>query len=359
MVSPPARACSRANQLHPERPCGHRQSPDAEQDTAHRTTIGARSIPLREYAPAARYAPGTPEFLFWQTREAALATLQLWESLDEPITKWARSPNRSLLDLFPDNARPDLNSYYDGKSLSFFHYDLARGMYFSSASAEIASHEVGHALLDVIRPDLSGSLLPETAAFHESFGDFISLLTAFADHETVAHVLQQKGRLDARNIVETFGEDLARAVRLVLGATHPAAKPRQGLNRFQWALPSTVPTSGDPSVLTSEAHSFGRVFVGVFYDLIRNLLGSGRTPAALRKAVTTAGRLLIAGAKGAPLTPRFFQAVGRVMMLEDRNVNGGADDRAIADAFRHMGCCSVRARCWHQRQRSPPQSAGP
>lgn len=290
-----------------------------------------------EHNPARRYEPGTPDFLFWQTREAALATMQLWESLDEPITKWARSPNRRVLDLYPDSAQPDLNAYYDGESLGFFHYDLARGTYYSGASMEIVSHEVGHALLDVIRPDLWDSLLPETGAFHEAFGDCISMLTCFTDSETVAHVLRQKGRLSARNIVETFGEDLARAVRLVEGTTHPASKPRQGLNKFKWALPSTLPTSGGPRELTSEVHSFGRVFSGIFYDLIRNLIGGAKTPAALRKAVTTAGKLLIAGAKGAPLTPRFYQAVGRVMMLEDRNVHDGVNDRAIADAFSAHG----------------------
>ncbi len=289
------------------------------------------------HGPAAKYAPGTPDFLFWQTREAALATMQMWESLAGSVTKWARSPNRLVLDLFPDSATPDLNAYYDGESLGFFHFDLARGTYFSGASTEIVSHEVGHALLDVIRPDLWDSLLPETGAFHEAFGDCISMLTCFADSDTVAHILRKSGRLNSRNIVETFGEDLARAVRLVEGATHPASKPRQGLNRFQWALPSTLPRSGGPAELTSEVHSFARVFSGVFYDLIRNLVGKGKTPAALRKAVTTAGKLLVAGAKGAPLTPRFYQAVGRVMMLEDRSVNGGANDRAIADAFSAHG----------------------
>jgi hypothetical protein len=289
------------------------------------------------HGPAAKYAPGTPDFLFWQTREAALATMQMWESLADSVTKWARSPNRLVLDLFPDSATPDLNAYYDGESLGFFHFDLARGTYYSGASTEIVSHEVGHALLDVIRPDLWDSLLPETGAFHEAFGDCISMLTCFADSDTVAHILRKSGRLNSRNIVETFGEDLARAVRLVEGVTHPASKPRQGLNRFQWALPSTLPRSGGPAELTSEVHSFARVFSGIFYDLIRNLIGKGKTPAALRKAVTTAGKLLVAGAKGAPLTPRFYQAVGRVMMLEDRSVNGGANDRAIADAFSAHG----------------------
>ncbi|MDZ7632734.1 MAG: hypothetical protein U5K74_15700 [Gemmatimonadaceae bacterium] len=307
------------------------KTPRAERPT---TRAGFRYV---EHNPARRYAPGSPDFLFWQTREAALATMQLWERLHAPLTAWARSTNRRLLDLIPDSADEDLNAYYDGQSLAFFHYRLGSRTFFSGASTEVVAHEVGHALLDSIRPDLWSSLLPETGAFHEAFGDCIAILNSFADAETVALVLRRSGGLSAQNVAETFGEDLAKAVKQALGSSHPASKPRQALNTFQWQLPSDLPRTGGPDVLTSEVHSFARVFTGIFYDLIRNLLGRARTAAAVRKATTTAGRLLIAGTIGAPLTARFFQAVGRVMMLEDRNVNGGANDRAIADAFAAHG----------------------
>jgi len=42
---------------------------------------------------------------------------------------------------------------------------------------------------------------------------------------------------------------------------------------------------------------------------------------------------LIRGAREAPLRPRFFQSVGRAMVLADRALNAGANWQAINDAF--------------------------
>jgi hypothetical protein len=69
--------------------------------------------------------------------------------------------------------------------------------------------------------------------------------------------------------------------------------------------------------------------------VIRNIFTGYPTQneAALLRAAETAGRLLIEGAKVAPETPRFFQAVGRAMSLTDQTTNGGANQMAIRDAF--------------------------
>src|SRR5262245_66276798 len=70
----------------------------------------------------ARYAPGTPDFLFWQSRDASLAAVKVFEDLQgRRVSSWARSSDPKKLDLIP-NAGVDLNAYYDGQSLSFFEY---------------------------------------------------------------------------------------------------------------------------------------------------------------------------------------------------------------------------------------------
>jgi hypothetical protein len=87
--------------------------------------------------------------------------------------------------------------------------------------------------------------------------------------------------------------------------------------------------------LTREIHSFGRVFSGCFYDTVRNIFAAmpNRTEASLLAAARTTGLLLIGGAKNAPVTTRFFQAVGRAMVLEDQAKNGGVNRQAITSAF--------------------------
>src|SRR5262249_35138838 len=65
-----------------------------------------------------KFNPDTPQFLFWQCREAALAAVETWESVAGPHTRW--QGNRKKLPLRQD-AGQDLNAFYDGTSFSFFH----------------------------------------------------------------------------------------------------------------------------------------------------------------------------------------------------------------------------------------------
>jgi hypothetical protein len=284
------------------------------------------------HGPQARYAPGTPDFLFWQSRDAALAAVKVFEDLQgRRVTRWARSANPKKLDLVP-NAGVDLNAYYDGQSLSFFEYTTAGITTYSGASTDVVAHEAGHALLDSIRPDLWDTTFPETNAFHEAFGDCTAILTALADATTRRAVLAS---IRTRNVVEGTAEDLSAAVRRALGAQHPASAPRRARNTFQWALPSTLPSVGPPLVLSSEIHSFARVFTGCFWDTLLGIFArqSSASAAALWTATRIASRLLIAGAAQAPETARFFQSVGQAMVLVDEQTNNSANRATIRDAF--------------------------
>jgi hypothetical protein len=96
-----------------------------------------------------------------------------------------------------------------------------------------------------------------------------------------------------------------------------------------------LPPGGPPGALTAERHSFGRIFTGCFYDTVSNVFASqpAQDEQGLLAAAQVAGRLLIAGAKAAPEGARFFQAVGRAMMLEDKALSDGVHQAAIRDAF--------------------------
>ncbi|MGH7537548.1 MAG: hypothetical protein ACREMF_02855 [Gemmatimonadales bacterium] len=282
------------------------------------------------HGPQGVYPPGTAGFLFWQSREAALNAVALFERLaGSRLRSWARSPSRKVLDLVP-NAGIDLNAYYDGESISFFEHTTQGTTTYSGASTDVVAHEAGHALLDTIHPDLWFSSFTETNAFHEAFSDCIAILTALADRETRRRVAKQ---IRARNCVETTAEDLAAGVRRAKGPSHPAAKPRQAKNDYRWRLPTTLPPIGPPDLLTSEIHSFGRVFTGCFWDTFLNILGSGKTEKAIWTAARITGKLLVGAAAQAPESARFFQAVGRTMVLLDQSLHAGAHGQAIHDGF--------------------------
>jgi hypothetical protein len=131
-------------------------------------------------------------------------------------------------------------------------------------------------------------------------------------------------------------EDLADGIKREFGKEFDAAAPRRALNNFKWQLPDTLPASGKPGVLTAEVHTFGQVFAGCFYDTVRNVFAmqSKQDQLNLLKAARIAGKLLIDAAREAPETPRFFQAIGRGMVLADQKLNDGAHRDAIGEAFK-------------------------
>jgi hypothetical protein len=291
---------------------------------------------------------GTTEFLFWQSREAALATVEAWEGYAGNLTSWAdRSDEPRRIDLSPvfDDGQTfgpsRLNAYYDGTGVRFFDFDNGTETIFSGNSTDTVSHEVGHALLDATRPELFESNLPEVNAFHEAFGDCVAILTALADRPTREALLRANPDLSKPNFVETTSEYLAAAAKKQFGNVAPS-KPRHGLNQFQWKLPTALPAGtfrDKPELLTREPHSFSRVVTGCVYDLLRSVFqaGAAQDQAALAAAAISVGRLLVAAAKATPETARYFQAVGRAMVKADDNRNAGVHRQRISDAFKGHG----------------------
>src|SRR5947207_713189 len=94
--------------------------------------------------PEGKFTPMTPQFLFWQCREAALAAVETWEASAGAHTKW--QGNRKKLPVFQDVGE-DLNAFYDRASFSFFHQAVGGTTFFSGASTDVVAHEVGHGLL--------------------------------------------------------------------------------------------------------------------------------------------------------------------------------------------------------------------
>jgi hypothetical protein len=282
--------------------------------------------------PEGIYSVGTPEFLFWQCREAALAMLETWATVASPLTSWQSGSH--LLSLRHQGGQ-GLNAHYDRAAVSFLEWTDGTKTTYSGASTDAVAHEVGHALLDAIRSDLWDSVYTEPAAFHESFADCMALLVGLSDAGVRQRLLQQPGGVRAPNFLEALAEDVADGVLRHSGASDPHSAPRRAFNTFRWEIPINLAGVGPPSLLTSEPHSFSRVFTGCFYDTICNIFAEqpGQTEQELFAAAQIAGRLLVAGAQRAPEVARFFQAVGRAMILADEASNGGRHHVAIRNAF--------------------------
>lgn len=282
---------------------------------------------LFDRAPEGKHQPVTPPFLFWQCRQAALAALRAWEALDGPLAAWSQ---RQRLDLLQDAGKA-LNAFYDRQSLSFFHEQVNGTTFFSGASTDVVAHEAGHGLLDAIRPDFWYSNTFEVNAFHEGFADIVALITALADPQQRTRLIESG--LGGTNFLEATAEELSHAIGLVFPG-HNASAPRHALNDFKWKLFFTLPQEGGPGELIAEIHSFAQIISGCFYDTLRNIFaGRPQNADGLKEATETAGRLLIAAARTTPQTPRFFRAIGNEMLEADQQAHGGANEKAIRDAF--------------------------
>jgi len=290
--------------------------------------------------PQAIYQPGSTGFLRWQSRQAAILAVQAWERvLGVPLPSWAPdAADAHRLPLLPD-AGDDVNAYYDRQSVSFFHHQIGADVVFSGSSTDVVSHEVGHAILDAARPDLWFTNFIEVGGFHEAFGDVTAILTALSDRRTRVALLGESPDLGTANDIEATAEQLSDAIRRIAGPTHPASKPRHALNTFVWQLPSTMPRTGGPDVMIAEVHSIARIMSGAFYDVLRGVLAAGadHSEAGLWKAARLTGRLFHKAARTAPQVPRFFQSVGRAMVLADQQAHGGANREIIRDAFGQHG----------------------
>lgn len=322
----------------PNDPLAGAAAPPLRQKAPRRSRPASRAgLSFHGRAPERRYEPGTAGFLYWQCRESALAALGTWEGYAGPLARWAE--DRRRLHVYPDavaqlDAASDLNAFYDRESLQFLSFDHGGKQTFAGASVDVVAHEAGHGILDALRPDLWETPFLEANAFHEAFGDCLAILTALDDAATRTALLAVG--LGRRNFVETTAEDLSDGIRREF-PWHNAAAPRRAWNRLRWQLPSSLPVDGGPGELINESHSFAQVFTGCFWDLVRGLAGAEPTSASLKSAARKAARLLAAGATAAPEVARFYQAVGRAMVLADGELFGGAHHLAIRDAFAAHG----------------------
>ena len=137
---------------------------------------------------AALHSPGTAEFRYWTAAESLRRGADFWGRL-LPGLSWEVG---SVLPVDLDFG-VDLNAFYDREGLKFFHGSAAGRTIFSGESPDVVCHELGHAVLDSLKPQLFDAASIEVAAFHESFGDMSALLSALQLPSVREGVLAETG----------------------------------------------------------------------------------------------------------------------------------------------------------------------
>lgn len=242
-----------------------------------------------------------------------------------PVTlkKWSSTNNLVVL----PRAGYDANAYYDRSTLSFFYFNGNGGKkIYTCDSADVVVHELGHAILDAIRPDFWSAAAFEIGAFHEAFGDINAILTSLSYDSILDQLLSSTGS-DLRK--ENFVSDLAEQFGKELDIGNAL---RDAYNSYSYVNPSTLPYDGDG--LIQEVHSFAEVFTGTFYELLTEFYEFfGKNKAGLIKARDLSAEFIFNAIRTTPSTGKFFMAIAKNYLAYDLSKYKGAYRNILTKVF--------------------------
>jgi len=270
---------------------------------------------------------GSEEWHSAQVHTVVCKTLEVMQrSFQQPVNKW---PGTRVLAIHPRSG-VDLNAYYDRRNLHFFYAQdpKTHNPVFSSLSVDVVAHELGHGLLDIIRPDLWSMQAIEAWSYHEAWADIIAMMGVMQSGTMLEKVLTENDNdFSKPSAVSRLAEEMGTAIyHYTKGedGREPGAL-RNAINEFKYTNPEKLPTSAPDNKLANECHSFGRVFLGAYYEFMYKVfqkeIDRGKKPLeAAQHMRDYCARLIALSSALAPATPRFFRSVGNVMLSVERQL---------------------------------------
>jgi hypothetical protein len=204
-----------------------------------------------------------PGFIQANVFGTALKTIQMFEKADVlgRTVQWAFDGSQLLI---VPRAGEWANAYYERESasLQFFYITTAERREYSSLSSDIITHELTHAILDGIAPDLYHATTPQSLALHESIADLVALLMAMDSPKLREALLDHTGgRIDVPSayaiIAEAFG--------------HAASKTDVGFRSLFNTLGLREDSTQYTYVSSVESHDLSQVLSGALYTILIQL----------------------------------------------------------------------------------------
>jgi hypothetical protein len=294
-----------------------------------------------------------------------------WRPLLPPRVRWFREVGGKLR-VQLDHRKEDLNAFYDGKGLQFFHAAVGKEVVYTAESPDLVCHELGHAVLDGLRPQLFNVAGTEVAAFHEAFADISAMLSALQIESVRTSVLEEtRGDLTRSSRLSRFAEQLGWATGSWEPDSVDAGCLRNAVNSHFYSDPTTLPSLAPANLLSSEPHSFSRVFSGGFLQALARMLKMRKKPGQqyLRQISRDLGQLLVDAVWNAPIIPAYFSQIAAHMIEADEKRFNRKYHRALLDGFIRHGILSHDAteigsdqavsprRAWSARPDDPAKPA--
>jgi hypothetical protein len=258
------------------------------------------------------YKIASAEFRYWAAAACLSRASEFWSN-QVPGISWQVGKVLPV-DLYHGD---DLNAYYDRVGLRFFQGNVGSRTFYSGESPDVVCHEHGHAVLDSVKPQLWDAASIEVAAFHESFGDMSALLCQLQVPSLRHSVLLETGKTLYRSSrLSRLAEQLGWAIRQ---SNPTAVEPdclRNAVNSFFYQDPDTLPSYTPGNSLSSEPHSFSRVFTSSFFEGLANMFKTrvAQDEENLLQVSLDMGKILINAVKAASVVPTFYSQVAVNMM---------------------------------------------
>lgn len=300
--------------------------------------VGLRDDPKYKLQPNADgqfvFERGHESFTGANAFGAAAATVNKYNQVLGELTgkKIAWSFGKEQLKVSPETGDWP-NAFYARQFEGVHFFDVKNTS--TGDSGEVASHEVGHAVLDALRPGYLGATGPESGAFHEAFGDVLAMLMTLGNDKAVDAIVAQteQGDLSSRrNMLSDMGEGFGAALGLQSGI-------RTSFNRFTYKDPATLPERGDENNLGHEVHDFSRLWSGAFYDILDGIAdghrAAGMSPQAALKAAGEEGWKLLVGQmeKSSASSETTFKEMAVNLLAGDAEFNGGQRSELIREVM--------------------------
>jgi hypothetical protein len=245
--------------------------------------------------------------------------------LKSPIKNWSATP---LLQVYPA-AGADMNAFYDRRSLRFYYYNFkGKNVYFADSS-DIVTHELGHAMLDAMRPDFWSVQALEIWSFHEAFSDIVAMFNLMSYDVALNKMLvETKGDLLVSNSVSRLAEEVGVLIRSVTG--DPAylcnALRDPAVESFKYENPSRLPAETSNNKLAAECHSFGRVFSNAWYHMFVRIfnyhVSIGNEPmSAIRTARDFSFSILAQAIPGSARVVNYYASIAKSMIVVAKSKN--------------------------------------
>lgn len=268
----------------------------------------------------------------------AITANYVQRKLEKKFNRWAAT---RALAVYPEAGR-QFNAYYDRRSLRFFwDYDkVMKKNVYTADSVDIVAHELGHAILDAIRPDFWNMQAIEIWSFHESWADIVAILGIMQQDAVIEYALNEtNGNMNKSNVISKLAEEMGEAIyNFTKGrGGRKRGELRNAINDFMYVTPEKLPSNAPHNKLAAECHSFGRVFLGAWYEIMVNIYNQNKSKMdnkkALIKARDVSAYLFLNAIRHAPANARFYNGFARAMIFVDK-ANGNKYNKILNDVFK-------------------------